>query len=114
MNLRNWKIEYVENTPPSTPGALLEIRTIRPRNVARLYIRDDFWELEVKAQDERLKHELFHLVLDPMWEEHEMQITHTGMDTNKRSEYRARFVRVMERAVEHLARMPIVAAGSGI
>lgn len=109
MNLHHWKIEIDEETPPSISGALLEIRTIRPRNVARISFSEAFWQKPYEEQIERLRHELLHLVLDPLWEEHEFQIKQLAPVTEIRH-YRERFVRHLERAVEHLARMPAFAA----
>lgn len=97
LNLCHWRIEV--STTPASPGTHFEIITNRPRNHASIRVNpngvpdDQIWQL--------LKHELLHLVLDPIREEHDFQVA--SLPADRRKEYSERILRQIEKAVEHLS-----------
>lgn len=97
LNLSHWRID-VSSVAPS-PGALFEVVTYRDRNHASVRVSVAGWQHP--ERERLLKHELLHLVFDPIREEHDFQME--ALDTERKAEYSSRVLRQIEKAVEHLS-----------
>lgn len=83
----------------------MEVRPIRVRRYATIYIKEGLLDkIDCVEFQKLLVHELCHLIYDPIAEEHELQTRFDVVDA-KSLENKERFVRQLERAVEHTARM---------
>lgn len=97
LNLTHWRIE-LSNTP-AAPNTFLQVVTTRPRNHAA--IRVSAGGVPADRMQQLMKHELLHLVIDPIREEHDFQMA--ALATERKNEYSERMLRAVERAVEHLS-----------
>lgn len=102
--LNHWRITYkvVHKDKLIDKRALMEIRPCRERLKASIFIRegvDKFGDFELQRL---LVHELTHLIIDPMAEEHAFQVEF-NIPVDRVKEYHTRFTRVLERTVEHTA-----------
>lgn len=99
MNLGDWDIRTGQLN--GADGNLFQIRTIRERKSAVLYYHPNS-QCSWKDATLGIIHELGHLMLDNMREEHDFQVHYKAKDVAE--EYKARFTRQLEKSVETIAR----------
>lgn len=100
MNLTNWQIEFF---PVKTldKDVYFQVKVTRDRNYAAIFYHDGRMIVQEKAEL-AFVHELAHLLVDNIREEHDFQLSY-GSITDK-DEYRRRFTREIEKSVETIAR----------
>lgn len=97
LNLAHVRVD-VSATKPSN-GALFEIISNRNRNHHSIRVSEKGWNHP--ERERLLKHELLHIVLDPIREEHDFQME--ALQSERQREYSERLLREIEKAVEHLS-----------
>lgn len=105
LNLLHWRVSWktVENS--KVPLAIMEIAPKRERTSATIFIKQasyDSFSFCSREFQGYIVHELVHLVLDPIAEEHSLQIEF-DVESLKHKESMKRFKRTLEKAVEHMA-----------
>lgn len=86
----------------ASPTDLLGIKVVRQRKAATIYWNPTF-SLSEKDLDIVVIHELVHLLVDPMREEHDFQV-HYAYLGDRGDECKSRFTRELEKSVETIAR----------
>ena len=100
LNLQHWRISSEIVVSLETPTALMSIKPDRLRTRAVIHIKQSvLQEKESSELEQLLVHELVHLLLDNIAEEHTLQYQHSGKD----KEYKHRMTREIEKTVENLS-----------
>lgn len=97
LNLTHWRVEI--SATSADPGTLFQIVTNRARNHASLRVSEE--GLNHPDQKRLLKHEILHLLVDSIREEHDFQLA--ALQTDRKNEYSERLLREIEKVVEHLS-----------
>jgi PAS domain S-box-containing protein len=103
LNLESWRIQYKIKPELSDPRALMQFVPTRDRRIALINIKEDTLSLPPDEFQKLLVHEIWHILLDPIVEEHGDQIKFIETDPGRRKEARIRFIKQLERIVEHAA-----------
>ena len=100
LNLQHWRITYRVVASLETTAAMMSVKPDRLRTRAEIHIREDVLQDKGSVELEQLfVHELVHLVMDGVAEEHTLQWQHGGKDV----EYKHRMTREIEKTVENLS-----------
>ena len=100
LNLSHWRITWICVKELETPSALMSVKPDRLRTRAVIHIREDVLQEKESVELEQLfVHELVHLLMDNVAEEHTLQWQHSG----KSVEYKHRMTREIEKTVENLS-----------
>lgn len=101
LNLHHWRIRVTKDKPESTDN-WMEVRLNRPRQMAQIRMSDNIMRETDENFNDSIKHEMLHLILEPLFEEVDMTLNHLELPPEREEEYRDRFRRQLEKAVEHL------------
>jgi hypothetical protein len=74
LHLEHWRVRWVFLSPELMGTSLMRIKPNRDRLIATIEMRRSLRDLSVEEFNPLLLHELLHLAIDPIVEEHNIQL----------------------------------------
>jgi hypothetical protein len=100
LSLHQWRLKFIIIPSAQMGNDLMRIKPNRNRLIATIEIKHELIGKPLSEFGPLLLHELIHLIMEPIAEEHQFQCEQAS---ERYKEYQKRFVRSMEKVVEVLS-----------